>query len=147
VKKQKHSKDCLQACLAELLSIDYSEVPEFYKIFPNMFESWTDEEFHRFRNEFDKWLSSRGYIRVTIDVIFDKESYAIHMPYVSSNFFRCIGILEKPDRKYSHAVVLSVTDNSKIEMDDPKEDSDYDLSDIKQIELFFRSGEPEQAKE
>jgi len=32
-------------------------------------------------------------------------------------------------------------------MDDPKEDSDYDLSDIKQIELFFRSGESEQAKE
>ncbi len=85
--------------------------------------------------------------RVTIDVIFDKESYAIHMPYVSSKFFRCIGILKKPDRKYSHAVVLSVTDNSKIEMDDPKEDSDYDLSDIKQIELFFRSGEPKQAKE
>lgn len=133
---QKHGKDCLQACLSELLEISYEEIPEFYMMYP--------KDVDLFSAELDGWLRSRGYFRILMDSRYDEESGSVNMPLVSLESYRCIGVLEKPERSYSHAVVLEVK-NGKIILHDPKPDSDYDLRDLIQIEFIlplpvFRKG-------
>lgn len=124
---QKHDKDCLQASLSELLKIDYSEIPEFYKLYPNVDD---------FSNAIDEWLTERGYFRVLIASKYNPDEGNIAFPLVSLKEYKCIGILEKSYRDYSHAVVLEVKDNRCI-LHDPKPDSDYDLRDLISIEFIL----------
>ena len=65
--KQKHDKDCLQACLSELLEIKYEEIPEFYKLYPDMEKDYPEinDTFEKLYNEF---LYEKGYSRILIDV-------------------------------------------------------------------------------
>jgi len=136
--KQRHDRDCLQTCLSELLHINYSDIPEFHKISPDKNRPWSDEEITTFKNTYDNFLNSHNYFRITIDTPFIPDKNCVKMPYLSLNNFKCIGILQKPSRHYSHCVLLEITNNKDISLLDPKPNSDYELSDITQIELIFK---------
>lgn len=136
---QRYLDDCLNACLAELLNIPYEEIPPFYKVFDQIFKGANNKEISQFTHDFDEWLFSKGYCRIVVDVKFDKEKCQVQMPYISSDNVKCIGIFQKPDREYSHCVVLHIENNEKVWYEDPSEHSDYDLSDIIQIEVIFKS--------
>jgi len=133
---QYNEKDCLQASLANLLNIDYNLIPHFYENYEKRRES-------DFFTELDNWLNSIGQYRILFDVSF-REDGKICIPfYCGLEKFRCIGILEKKGRAYSHAVLLEINrkDDGSFNIEiihDPKVNSDYDLSDIVQIELIVK---------
>jgi hypothetical protein len=135
---QKNEKDCLQTTLANLLSIPYEVVPTFYQSYEKRGES-------DFFIELDDWLNSIGRYRILFDAGF-REDGKISIPfYCGVEKFRCIGILEKEGRKFSHAVLLEFErkkDGSfNIEMYDPKPNSEYDLFDLVQIEIIAKREE------
>jgi hypothetical protein len=133
---QKHEKDCLQATLANLLFMDYESIPNFFENYETGGES-------DFFFKFDNWLNSIGRYRILFDASF-REDGKISIPvYCGLEKYRCIGILEKKGRKYSHAVLLECErrkDGSfNIELvHDPKSKSEYDLFDLVQIELIVK---------
>ena len=136
---QKNEKDCLQATLANLLLIPYEDIPAFY-------ESYEKRGEPDFFIELDDWLNSIGRYRILFDAGF-REDGKISIPfYCGLEKFRCIGILEKKGRKFSHAVLLEVErkkDGSfNIEMiHDPETNSEYDLFDLVQIEIIAKKEE------
>lgn len=133
---QKHEKDCLQATLANLLLIPYENIPAFYESYEKRGES-------DFFIELDDWLNSIGRYRILFDVGF-RDDGKLSVPfYCGIKKFRCIGILEKKGRKYSHAVLLEFkrsNDGSfNIEIiHDPKTNSEYDRFDLIQIEIIAK---------
>ena len=135
---QKNNKDCLVCCLSDLLSIPYDAIPKFYEIYPDIFVGSSKEDDVVFRREYDNWLLKVGYYRITIDVFYDRVNGSIKTPYYSKLNYKCIAILEKKYRKYSHAVIMEVIDN-EIYITDPKEKSDYTISDITQIEILVKT--------
>lgn len=136
---QRNEKDCLQATLANLLSIDYELIPNFYESYEKRGES-------DFFVELDNWLNSIGRYRILFDAGF-REDGKISIPvYCGLEKYRCIGILEKKNQKYSHAVLLECVrkkDGSfNIELiHDPKVKSEYDLYDLVQIEIIAKTEE------
>lgn len=137
--KQRHSKDCFTAVLSSLLDIEYENIPKFYKLFPSKDDmpSESDNATDEFRIQFDSWLKSHGYYRVLFDVKYNEESKKVDMPYCSLDVYYCVGILRKPERTYDHAVVLHVTQED-ITILDPKNGSDYEISDIIGIEIITK---------
>jgi hypothetical protein len=133
---QKHEKDCLQATLANLLNLKYEDIPEFYEFY--LKRNSNDD----FLAEVDQYLEKIGYFRILFDVSVT-EDRKIRIPFFCSlENFKCIGILEKKDRNYSHAVLLEVRRNENqfsigIEHD-PKRDTDYVLQDLIQLELIIK---------
>lgn len=124
---QKGKKDCLQATLSNLLKIPYEEIPAFTELYESM------EDFNK---EYDKWLFSRGYIRILFDYDITK------LPWISDQILM-IGILKKDNRDYSHAVIIQYIHSGpktvKIELvHDPLKESDYDIKDLIQIEIITK---------
>jgi len=130
VKMQEHEKDCLQACLTEILNIPYSEVPEFYKYMKD------DGINNTYIQEYDKWLESLGYARIMFDIEWENGTikYPVH---ISQTNYRAIGILHKKGRDYEHAIVLE-REGSQYNYHDPKSDSDYKIEDLIQIEFIYK---------
>lgn len=124
---QKNKKDCLPTCLSKLLKIDYDKIPKFYEYY---------NEPGRFIFEYDKWLKENGYIRISIEI--KKANRNIIIPYISVNKFNCIGVLKKKGRKYSHAVLIHSV-NGKIEIEDPKENSEYAIEDLIIVEILIKN--------
>jgi len=120
--KQKHGKDCLQTVLSDGLGIDYDLIPRFYE---------NDETWH---DQYNKWLKSHNLFRILIDMEYNKE---LKFPYCSVMPILIIGILHIKPREHEHAVILQLT-KTDIIMHDPKIDSDYDLTDLVQIEMIFK---------
>jgi len=130
---QRNEKDCLQATLANLLSVEYESIPPFYEAY---FKRMSDDDFLL---ELDTWLNSVGKYRILFDVSI-RDDGKIGIPFCCGlDAFLCIGILEKKGRKYSHAVLLRVSRNGKsfeIKIEhDPKPDSECDLFDLVQVEF------------
>lgn len=122
---QRNDKDCLQVCLSELLNIPYEYIPKFYEYY--------GDDSGLFSKKFDEWLKSLRLIRILVNVTIVDNS--IVMPYVSMMPYRCLGILQKKDRPYSHCVLLRVESNMTY-CEDPKPDSEYTLADITGIEII-----------
>lgn len=128
---QKHDTDCLQACLSYIFNIKYEDIPEFYKYFDK-------EDDSEFSVIFDNWLASIGYIRVMVPAKCENgKGVSIVGYYNNRKKYIAIGILQKKFRKYSHAVVL-ISQDGYMEMQDPKKNSDYDLTDLEYIEIFIK---------
>ncbi len=122
---QKHGKDCLQTVLSEGLNIDYDLIPRFY------------ENDDTWQERYNLWLHQMGLFRVLVDVEYTE---TMKFPYCSEAPVLLIGILHKKPRKHDHAVILELTENEVI-MHDPKPKSDYDLTDLVQVEIIFRGSE------
>ncbi len=118
---QRHNKDCLQTVLSEGLGICYDLIPRFY------------ENDDTWQEQYNDWLNSLGLFRILFDLTYSKE---IKFPYWSKKPEMIIGILHKESRKYDHAVILIVTEGN-VKMKDLKPASDYDLTDLIQIEVIF----------
>ena len=133
--KQKNNKDCHICCLSEVLGIPYNEIPKFYEYYP---EYGNDENL--FKDKYDAWLHSVGYIRLMADVTYNESENLVNIPYHSLRKYKAIANLNKSDRVFSHSVVINVDDfnKGKIQMIDPNDNSDFDLRDIKKIEYFFK---------
>lgn len=133
--KQKNNRDCLICCLSELLNIEYDSIPKFYELYPDDLK----EEGEDFTKAFDEWLLSKGYYRILIDieVVKNNDGLKIKSPYISLDKTRVLGVLKKEYRDFSHCVVLDYYKN-KVELNDPKLHSDYDLSDLIQIEILAK---------
>jgi hypothetical protein len=134
---QKNDRDCLTCCLAELLQIEYSDIPKFYEIYPQDLDKCNDTQDYEFRKQFDEWLDSKGYMRIMIDI--EVKDGIIKMPYISRPF-KCFGILKKEKRSYSHIVILTIHDREVL-IDDPKQNSDYELKDIIGIEFILKKNQ------
>lgn len=133
---QKHNHDCLQCCLSELLDIPYEEIPEFYKLYIDerkQFEEVKDWKEDIFEIKYDEWLKSNGYTRFVFDAEF--KDGALLTPYFSQSF-KCIGVMKKSGRSYSHAVITHFLEDGTILWEDPKVDSDYEFSDLIKIEII-----------
>jgi hypothetical protein len=68
---QKHTKDCLQTTLANLLSLPYNIIPEFYKYYE-------DEDQDKWVNILTDFLDNHGHFRVLFNVKFKND--LISMP-------------------------------------------------------------------
>lgn len=121
MKEQKNGKDCLQTVLSEGLQIDYDTIPKFY------------ENNDTWNKDYNNWLKSHGLFRVIFDMKFSDN---LVFPYCSRLPVLLIGILHKPPRKHEHAVILEFEETNVI-MNDPKPNSDYDLTDLCQVEMIF----------
>lgn len=142
---QRNDKDCLQATLANLLSIDYETIPVFYEAYLRK------KDVDDFLLELDTWLNSIGKYRILFDVSV-RDDGKIRIPiYCGRENFICIGILEKPGRGYSHAVLLHITrreNGFKISIEhDPKPDSEYTLNDLVQIVIVVDKNYNEKLRE
>lgn len=120
--EQKNGKDCLVTVLSEGLGIDYNSIPKFYE---------NDETWHK---EYEKWLKSQGLFRVVIGMVF---SETLKFPYCSQLPVLLIGILHQPPKEHKHAVILEINETN-VTMHDPKPNSDYDLTDLIQVEMLFK---------
>ena len=127
----RHKKDCMQAVLATLLSVEYEEIPEFYL----QHEAGVKD----FDENLDSWLHARGFFRIEIDTPYNKEP--LSMPYVSLPSYVCIGVLYKQGRNYSHVVVLIVSDLGVRVYHDPKEGSEYTIEDLIRVEFVLKTSE------
>ena len=128
---QKHDKDCLQACLATILKIPYNEIPEFYKTYPGV-----ETKEGTFVQEYDTWLESKGYRRFQLDASLSDNKFQ-GVPYFSGKTLICMAMLKEEDRYHSHAVVIEIcSDHTQVY--DPREDSDYEMDDLIQIEILVR---------
>lgn len=123
MEKQKHNKDCLQTVLSEGLKIDYDLIPRFYE---------NDKTWDK---QYNHWLQRHNLFRVIFDLKFSDN---LKFPYCSQMPELFIGILHKESNKYDHAVILKFEDNNVI-MHDPKPNSDYDLTDLIQVEMLFKT--------
>jgi len=131
---QKNDRDCLICCLSELLNINYDFIPKFYETYPLDLETSSEEHERKFRKKYDKWLTDNGYYRIMIDISIKENT--IMIPYVSKKI-RCLGVLKKKEKLYSHMVVLSIK-NKEITIFDPKQNSDYELLDIIGMEFIIK---------
>ncbi len=133
--KQRNKKDCHICCLSEVLNIPYEEIPKFYEYYP---EYGNPENL--FKEKYDEWLHSVGYIRIMADVKYDPIEEIINIPYHSLRKYKAIANLNKKDRVFSHSVVIQVDDMDKEEIQaiDPDDNSEFDLIDIEKIEFFFK---------
>jgi len=120
-------KDCLQACLSELLNLPYEKIPAFYES--------NGQNVEHFWYEVDAWLKSIGLFRIVLNASYDSERDAVRIPLLSLKTYRCLGVLEKPGRAYTHSVVLEISDGT-CQLCDPKKNSEYDLKDLIQIEII-----------
>ncbi len=127
---QKHDLDCLQATLSNVTGIPYSNIPEFYK----EYEKGSNHK----RQVYDKWLTENGYVRVVFDA-FVKDDTIYPPMHISIKNVKAIGILQKPDREFSHAVFLEFKENGDLHIFDPKHDSDYSINDLKAIEILIKT--------
>lgn len=134
---QKNEFDCLQATLANFLGIEYDAIPDFYKSF---LETGDPD---KFEEDVDKFLSSMNLFRIVVPMK-KNLSGGYCLPYFCSlNRYRCIGVLAKKDRAYSHAVILEIKRDvdGDLEIDiyhDPKKNTDYDINDLVQIEFVLK---------
>jgi len=129
---QKHSKDCLQATLSNLLGVDYNTIPKFYERY--------NEDIKVFTKEYDDYLNDNGYFRLFADVSY-KHS-CVFMPfYCSKKQIRCLGILKKNGRERSHTVLLQLTNTRNKAhfniLHDPLHNTDYCIEDLIQVEFIF----------
>lgn len=127
--KQRTDDDCLKTCLSHGLDIPYEQVPDFYKIYEKKGESWIQE--------YDAWLLSKGYFRVTCYSGYNEVLESILMPSFSIRPEMCIALFKKKEKEHTHAVVLELREGEMV-LIDPKPNTDYVLSDIVQVELIFR---------
>ena len=132
---QKHDADCLQCCLSDLLDIPYEDIPEFYKLYADEARKATDWSDDLFEIKYNEFLESKGYIRIMFDAEF--EDGALKSPYIPKEY-RCIGVMKKKDRSYTHAVILNFHKDNTITWEDPKPNSDYEFSDLVKIELIVK---------
>jgi hypothetical protein len=127
---QKHTKDCLQATLSNLLSLPYSIIPEFYKYYEN-------EDKDKWINMLTDFLDDHGYFRILLNVRIENDLIMPINIYNNSPLL-CIGILEKKGRNYAHAVLLEYLNNNFTIIHDPKRNTEYDIRDLIQIELILK---------
>ena len=120
--QQCNGNDCLQTVLSEGLGIDYGLIPRFY------------ENDDTWQVEYNNWLARYGLFRIMFDLVYSKK---IKFPYWSKKPEMIIGILHKESRKHDHAVILIVSEGN-VEIKDPKPESDYDLTDLVQVEVIFK---------
>jgi hypothetical protein len=120
--RQKHNKDCLQTVLSNGLDIDYDIIPKFYE----NDETW--------QQDYNDWLKENNLFRIILDIKYSEEMI---FPYCSVQPVLIIGVLTKKEREYDHAVILTFKDHN-ILMSDPKPDSDYDLTNLVQVEMIFK---------
>jgi hypothetical protein len=130
---QQHERDCMQATLVNLLGVKYDTIPNFYLNY-----GMTGDEYNK---ELDDYLASINRYRILVDVTRREDGKAGIPFYCSLESFRCIGILEKKNRKYAHAVLMQITrrENS-YQMEilyDPKINTDYSIEDLIQLELIL----------
>jgi len=139
--RQRNDRDCLICCLSKLLNVRYEDIPRFYEVYPANLNDIKISEEEAFMKAVDEWLDSKGYYRIIFDVeVINNDSIEIKVPYISLDRIRVLGILKKNYRLYSHCVILDIH-KDEIEISDPKEDSDYDILDLIQIEILCRKGE------
>lgn len=117
---QKHEQDCLTVCLEEITGVPYDDIPEFFKMDPETVVP-----------EYVGWLGSIDYVRVV--------SYCDILPEIVTKGFKYIAILRKPERAYSHAVVIEVIDEEGgYVLHDPKgPESEYTLKDLISVEYIL----------
>jgi hypothetical protein len=133
---QKTDKDCIQVSLCNLLGIEYNSIPEFYK------EYEQTKDGNLFEDRVDEFLKSIGRCRITLPVQNNNGDLSVDF-FISENNVRCLGILGKKERGYTHSVVLEIIKNErgayrmKIEHD-PKPNTDYDIGDLLFIELVVK---------
>ena len=133
--KQKNRKDCLICCLATLLNMDYEEIPKFYEEYPED-RDFNEEEGWAFKRSFDRWLNTQGYFRIIFEtnVIDD----VIQQPfYTGAKSLKCFGIMKKPDRFFSHVVILDFSSGS-VTIHDPANIIQYSYKDLTHIELILK---------
>jgi len=129
---QEGKSDCLQACLATLLNIEYLFIPKWYENYNS--KHYSEEIFW---NEVGQWLDNNGYF-------YTWQKYDIdYLPCISSKIFHCIGFLKKEENK-SHAVVLELVncDGNDVKLKiwhDPKKDSDSKIADLSSIMIIGSS--------
>lgn len=81
-------KDCMQACLSELLGIDYDKIPKFYQIY---------EQTGKF--DYYEWLKDEGYFALRINVENVYENQNNELPFLLTlKKYRCLGIFKKPEK-------------------------------------------------
>ena len=129
---QETATDCLRCAVATLLQLELSEVPDFYESECNSHDQGWD-----FNGEYDQWLKSRGLMRIIMDINRDDNNSMI-MPFALSADMRCIGTFYHEGDKRSHAAVIEIQDNDRIEIvHDPKPNSKYDINDLVQVEMIL----------
>jgi hypothetical protein len=135
---QKNDSDCLQASLATLLNINYESIPEFYK-FVNKEKG--------FYNAYVDWLKKEGLVSITVvaryimnkDINNEKTIWSDLYDFTGT--IKCLGILQRKDREWSHTVVLEINKDRTIKMFDPsRKGSDFTLDDLWHIEIIFKEG-------
>ena len=131
---QKHKQDCLQTCLAHIFNEPYENIPAWDK----MINYEGVEEGDLFKQEYEKWLISKGYFRMLIGVNF-KDDGTFMTPYFQIIPDFALGILEKPNAKVAHSVILNMNKKGIIESyEDPLKNTEYVWKDLIQIEYLIK---------
>lgn len=132
---QKNDRDCLVCCLAEVFGIPYESIPKFYEAFPVELQDTTDAHGDDFAKRYNTWLETMGYTHIYIEAKFNKEKDLVEYYGMPRKDFVGIASMKKAHRPYSHAVVIKNKDGI-VEVIDPKKNSDYELEDLTEIEIF-----------
>lgn len=125
---QRNDKDCLQCCLSTLLNINYEKIPKFYEMY--------DEDLVSYNYEYNKWLDSLGYFRISIDSkLGEDNTINCRLPKRLNLYF--IGIFKSPDKTYSHAVIVEYK-NGEFLGHDPQKDSGYEWKHLIEFEFIIK---------
>lgn len=144
---QKTDRDCLIACLSQIFHVPYDNIPKFYAIFPNNLEEATKEQCDQFDREYRAWVREQGYIIAWVreqgytiwrmEARYNKEKHSVEVWDWPQREFVGLAILKKRERRCSHIVVFYKHADT-VSIKDPKPNSDYDITEITEIEVFIK---------
>lgn len=137
MQKQKTDRDCLISCLSEIFNVPYEDIPKFYEVFPINLKEVTTEQCNQFDQEYKDWVRRQGYTIFRMEARYNKETNSVEVWDWPASEFTGIATLKKKERDYSHAVVFYKHVDT-VSMNDPKPNSDYDLTEITEIEVFIK---------
>lgn len=121
---QKGKDDCYRAAIATYFNLDYESVPDFMPD-EGMFE------------RIEVFLNKLGFTKFFYPCSLET------IPLIRQKEFYCVGVLKKPDREFSHAVILKVDNDFKGDEclvsvhHDPLVDSDYTIDDLWGFNFFI----------